>query len=497
MGTFAYLEMFPILVARPPAGAGATLMERAKAAAEDLFQAMRPSAAETSRRGMDDAAESLMERITSYGSMDHEANRPAARAAASLADRKAWDMAHAVSKGKHSIDRGTVTLDQHNWAASAAPFLGSLLRTNPGAVTWLFAFCKYPVQDSGPVQHPGQIISTVRDHMRQSGLKDRNWRAAATLPVQVMHMLTAWCKPDAAAAALNLIGAAGSTPSPGTAGAIAFAMNPRNNGAIAFAMNPRNNGAIAFAMDPRNNGAPRAESRNEERVLTLACRESGQHGADSPGDLQVRQNMRDALDYAAAMDAAGTQVRSTRWNGLLKASEKWHREREHARTQSEWEKLVSSLNGRYRAWNTMIPEAGTGGFWEEISREKGFWAEGFWAEALTDERQLNEESLEMDHCVILYGRRCAGGRSRIFSLRKDGQRVATGEIALEEDGWREQQTRGRGNRQADGDAVRAMRKIAALYNRAWEKDDDLTEAEKHRHWYIAASKRTADTDPEG
>ncbi len=473
MGTFAYLEMFPVLVARPPAGAGTTLLERAKATAEDLLRAMRPSTAEIRRRGMEDAGESLMARITSYGHMDHETNHAATRAAASLADRKAWEMACAVSKGKHSAGRGSVTLDQHNWAVSAAPFLGSLLRTNPGAVTWLFAFCEYPVQDSGPVQHPGQLISAARDHLRRSGLEDRNWRAAATLPAPVMQMLTEWYQPKVAAAALNLIGAAGSTPSPNTAR------------------------ITALAIDPRSNGAPKKVTRNEERVLTLACRESSQHRADSPEDLQVRRNMPDALDYAAAMDAAGTQVRSTRWNGLLKASEKWHRERERARTQSEWEKLVSSLNGHYRAWNTMVPEAGPGGFWEEISRENGFWAEGFWAKPLTDERQLNEESLEMNHCVILYGRRCARGTSRIFSLRKDGERVATGEIVMEEDGWREQQTRGRGNRAAGGDAVLAMRKIAALYNRAWEAKNHLTEAEKHRRWYVVASKQTADTDPQG
>ena len=68
---------------------------------------------------------------------------------------------------------------------------------------------------------------------------------------------------------------------------------------------------------------------------------------------------------------------------------------------------------------------------------------------------------------------------------------------MEEDGWREQQTRGKGNRTSDGDAALAMQKIAALYNWAWEKQGHLTEVEKHRHWYMATGKRTADADPQG
>lgn len=48
---------------------------------------------------------------------------------------------------------------------------------------------------------------------------------------------------------------------------------------------------------------------------------------------------------------------------------------------------------------------------------------------LCSARELVDEGIEMQHCVALYAERCAVGSIAIFSLSRDGERVATVEIA--------------------------------------------------------------------
>ena len=93
---------------------------------------------------------------------------------------------------------------------------------------------------------------------------------------------------------------------------------------------------------------------------------------------------------------------------------------------------------------------------------------------LTDSAQLREEGESMKHAVAYYDFFCQQGISRIFSIRRDEERIATGELRLREDRWTVSQVRAAFNRKPPKDADEAMEQIAVRYNEAYQ---DLQETE--------------------
>ena len=91
------------------------------------------------------------------------------------------------------------------------------------------------------------------------------------------------------------------------------------------------------------------------------------------------------------------------------------------------------------------------------------------ASPLTTELQLIQEGIDMRHCVGHYGPRCAQGSSRLFSLQKLGDTIATAEISLLDDTWKPAQVRGRLNSPAPPEAARAATSLAHAYNNAWRQ----------------------------
>ncbi|MCB1542291.1 MAG: PcfJ domain-containing protein [Rhodoblastus sp.] len=116
------------------------------------------------------------------------------------------------------------------------------------------------------------------------------------------------------------------------------------------------------------------------------------------------------------------------------------------------------------AWFSAQPETDAGACWPARFTEKMSWG-GAWAEALqwarvvesalelgerpvtpwiaggsaggfefaplTRASDLRDEARAMRHCVAMYGDQIAGGHSRLYSVRRDGERVATLELALQ------------------------------------------------------------------
>ena len=92
---------------------------------------------------------------------------------------------------------------------------------------------------------------------------------------------------------------------------------------------------------------------------------------------------------------------------------------------------------------------------------------------LTNEIQLIRETLRMKHSVSDYGPACTWGHSRIFSIRREGNPIATMEICLvqqdsQPDGqtWVVAQVREKFNRRARKELQQAGEEIALHYNQA-------------------------------
>ena len=93
------------------------------------------------------------------------------------------------------------------------------------------------------------------------------------------------------------------------------------------------------------------------------------------------------------------------------------------------------------------------------------------AKAITSEHGLYLESKTMHHCVVQYGPSCAKGDTRIFSLLKDGQHLATGEISKNGNSWHSTQTKTFRNHLASQAAQQAMQETAEAYTQAWSQSN--------------------------
>jgi hypothetical protein len=122
---------------------------------------------------------------------------------------------------------------------------------------------------------------------------------------------------------------------------------------------------------------------------------------------------------------------------------------------------------------------------DAVKREKWdslletFIFKGYEVVPLVTSLELFDEGKEMHHCVGDYSKQCLLGTSRIFSIRKEGMKVATAEIALDQFDpdfgynnkipknatWSLQQVRGKCNDEVSKDITIVANQIATRYNR--------------------------------
>lgn len=119
------------------------------------------------------------------------------------------------------------------------------------------------------------------------------------------------------------------------------------------------------------------------------------------------------------------------WGGLERGSDAWHVQRRQ-----------QSSSGKAQSWRHMGAD-----FLDEKT--------GLEAIELCDTQALAEEGNAMSHCVGSYGPRCAAGERRIFSVRKNGKRLATLEIAPGGSGLRIAQLKGQCNMEPTKEAKQA------------------------------------------
>ena len=276
-----------------------------------------------------------------------ELNNRMETAVSAMVDPEAWDLASSLAQ--------QVTLDRYNWAKAARRFLGSLRESNPGAVIWLFAFCRY----QGPVNHPGQVIAAARSHLEQNGLEPRNWRAATRLRESVMKAATEWPWPETTAARLNAVAESGCVPSLQAVRAV--------------------NMVIGRQRSPREQDEQLREDwrRNVRRAMALAFQGEAQNGPAPARGLTA------AADYAGALARGGRELSSTTWGGLSKAARRWRREMTEEMLRDQWAQLMTQREGRIQAWTSLFGETRT---------------KSLAAVPITSEYGLYQESIAMGPC---------------------------------------------------------------------------------------------------
>ena len=382
----------------------------------------------------------------------------------SLVDPEAWYLA------RRELDQ-PVTQDRYNTALGAIPHLQHLAGTNPGALEWALAHA----QPTEEIHHPGQIIDLARESIFQNGLDPRHWRCAATLPRKIVRDICNAATPQGAAKILDTIAHARAVPSNIISTAVLETITRDQKAARRDQDNAMRFQFQLQTLEPEGAGEDQEYKQqrqklrldNQHRTISLLFRESARLSREDPGEKSQRQLARQLpgiRDYLNSRNAAQISIKSTTWRGLTRAAQAWHREMETISSQRRWQDILERRDGQYLAWTTPLDETSAG---------------GLAIIPLRSEHDLYQESLAMLHCVIIYGDRCARGESCILSIREDGERVATGEINLTSEGWRESQTTTRRNHQAPSEFIQAVRKAAELCNQA-------PQPSPNRSWLVSA-----------
>ena len=336
-------------------------------------------------------------------------------------------IAHKAAAHAHNI-----TTFHYNAVIKLGDQLEQLARTNPGAVAWVMNHVTDTKDLGDTLRHPGQLITIAKETLHRAGLHPRNWKFVAALNNPFIKE-TQPTQSQMLVLLLNAMAAAGHAPPPDTA---SFILNMVLAPAYRKTITNRD-----FSPEQKELAA-----ENTTLILTLLCR---QHAAGGRTNALMDQAL-DTMDYTLYASERGGTIRSTTWNGLLKAAHEWHRDTRQAEILAEWERSHTGRNRKPRSWKSLVGPTTKGEF--EI-------------QPLTSEYQLFQESREMNHCVVNYAQNCRQG-DRIFSVLRNGIKLATSQIRKTPDGWQEVQTRGRDNHAVSHEIHEVMREIARDYELA-------------------------------
>ena len=361
---------------------------------------------------------------------DQELSRELLQGIRSLIDPETHRLAAQLNSGK-------VTINSYNIARAGLRNLEQLSETNPGITAWAIAHGS-PREE---INHPGQIITMAKEEFLNHGLEPGAWRTAAAISREDMQAISRNRSTQALVDLINILARTG--------------IKPRH--------------PVLQHID-RKLGQM---TPNMMLAAELFIREHGGETGNKRNDYQIRQEFQNIRDYAAHMDARGETLRSRSLAGLKTRSERWHRELRELREKNEWEMTISRQGYRYSAWNSLIGETSIG---ETSIGETSTPA--MTAVPLVTQKELHEESIRMGHCVRTYAEYCRTGRSRIFSILRDGENIATGEIREQNGSWESIQVQGRNNRPPEPGAETAMAQIAREYTKSWRDNPH------HRDWTI-------------
>lgn len=134
-------------------------------------------------------------------------------------------------------------------------------------------------------------------------------------------------------------------------------------------------------------------------------------------EANLAHEAQDVSDFVHAHP--GLLGRAT-WASLCRRSDNWHR------------KLLIAVDPAQDVhWPALLPRHAVGPF-VAVELNSGYL--------------LAEDGLQQRHCIGTYANACASGATRVFSLRRQGKRVATIELQRRHDGaWQMVQMRGKAN----------------------------------------------------
>ncbi len=351
------------------------------------------------------------------GSGEEEFGRRFREALGGLLDQDIMQRAQA----KLPAGRKTASLGHYNLAAMDPGLMRELERTNPGAAAW----ATNRLRPEQGVNHPGQLVSLVRESMRDMELTPAAWKMAAALPPGKMSEVCSFMDDEAAGVYFRLAAQAGHAPDPER---------------------------FHLLLDDGRRPEP---GSLRERAVVMALR------ADAEDPELVWPHARDVMDYVRFMDRQGEETLARSWRRLCRESDRWHRVN---RDSNGWIRTLAEQGGMQTRWNSALPETFHHGEYSVV--------------ALDRQELLYLESRVMGHCVWSYGEKCAGGTSRIFSIREQGRVRATLEIVRRtpDSPWSVAQCRNRFNDRVTEQLERAAEAVAQRYDQAFR------EGFTHRSW---------------
>ena len=369
-----------------------------------------------------------------------------------LIDPIAWELAQDT--------KGHVLIAPYNRAVINRDILSNLRKTNPGALAWAIS------RHAGyqPANHPGQIIQSARPFMENIGVERKNWKLVAGLDPNVMSELTRPHIPKyLTAMIINACGDAYINPD-----------LPTIQNAIHIAIRCRQK---AKNIPPRSKNptpAQTAAAASLRNVIKLLVRDG--LPTDAQNYTQQNRHFQEMSDYIGDCINEQQPIRSTTYQGLCRASERWHHHRNQTRIAERIQREIEQQAERERleqerdATQPQNRKKPDGPIWESLIQSLEIPQDGrnpITAVALTTPQELIQEGKSMDHCVGNYWQDCRRGNSRIFSLRRGGITIATTELARRSGRWQAIQTRGPHNHPPEQTTIEATRTLADEYQIRW------------------------------
>ena len=351
--------------------------------------------------------------------------------------------------GRSKNVRGKVPMDRYNRVAVGGGAIRDLQGSNPMAAAWVATRRDMP---TATYEHPGEVISTVRSDLEESGLGKSSWKQASKINPEIFeHVVRGRISRPAVAMILNAMAK--------------YQIKDPSMEQIRDARDIASQYASAGLLD--HEGDERREQL--ERTLAFALRSDHERGNDE----ERRDSINEITDFVTSRLRNNQPVTATTWGGLVKASDQWHRDQVHVEMQRMIGQEAERNEGKIRAWSSVVGEM------EMPGRESDHV---FRATPLTDPLQLFREGREMQHCVGSYGDACHSGRSRIFAIRGSDGEKATVELTLHGDKWSSTQMRGPLNAKVSPGMMQAARQVTNDYQQGW---DSAKDGEAHRQEWVA------------
>ena len=347
---------------------------------------------------------------------------------AEMVDRETWEMTKLL--------QGQVNIYKYNEVTKCPSLYRDLSATNPGIAAW--SLCYGTAKED--MNHPGQLVSAVRDDMMAKGLKKSNWKFISKLSPEHVRATTTQGAMSPVAI-LNALADNQILPPPrAIAGPLRRFMEA----------DQYLRGEILQSQTAK---------ANIEKAARFLCRELLREEEE---ELEVDENQ--VADYLSHLAREDMELAATNWNGVIRRTREWHEQMAqvvHTMTPAE-------IDRSQRNWNSLLEAVEIG---------------GVTAVPLKSGMDLHEEAKIMNHCVHGYDNQCAQGTSRIFSIRVKNERTATAEMRIFEGTWRTVQVRGNSNMRVTEDIKAASETLAQMYQAEWDKTPDP----RHRAW--AGEKR--------